>query len=122
MENTKDLVEETRFRKREDDPFGEWEHSPDGENILIFKSPSAWDAQARWAKKLVVKFKVSMREAYLLSYCVEIIGRSPEVEAYYEGLVESIGFNQAFKEARKLALELNKLGGHWSSRGYKRGT
>lgn len=115
------LVEETRFRNRkEEDPFGEWESSPDGENILVFKTPSAWDAQARWAKKITVKFKVSMKEAYLLSYCVEVIGRSPEVEAYYESLAETVGFSQAFKEARKLALELNKLGGHWSPRSYKR--
>ncbi len=120
MESVKDMVEETRFKERVEDPFGEWEHSPDGENILIFKVPSAWDAQARWAKRIKTKFGVSMKEAYLLSYCIEIVGRSPEVEAYYESLIESVGFDQAFKEARKLALELNKLGGHWSPRSYKR--
>lgn len=120
MEEIFDLVEETRFKSREEDPLGDWEHSPDGEHLLVFKAPSSWDAQARWAKKLVVKFKVSMREAYLLSYSVEIIGRSPEVETYYEGLIEAIGFSEAFKQARALALELNKLEGHWSPRKFKR--
>ncbi|MGB9811919.1 MAG: hypothetical protein ACPLSN_09505, partial [Dictyoglomus turgidum] len=47
-----ELESDSRFKERTEDPFGEWECSPDGENTLIEKMPSEWPVWARWAKRV----------------------------------------------------------------------
>lgn len=61
------LVEEIRFKSREQDPLGDYEHSPDGDNLLIWKDPSDWPIWARTAKRWSLKWRVEFREAFRVS-------------------------------------------------------
>lgn len=78
---------EERFLSREEDPIGDWEHSPDGENILVFKPPiGAMPRWARWAKRLVKKFGLPFRQAFrFASWAYQVQGGLPEdVKSYWE--------------------------------------
>lgn len=58
-------LEETRFKSREEDPLGDWEHSPDGSHLLGWKDPSKWPVWARVAKRWFLKWPtLGYREAF----------------------------------------------------------
>jgi hypothetical protein len=78
-------TEESRFLSREEDPMGEWESSPDGESLLIFKVPGV-PTWVRWAKRLVKKFSLNFREAFRFSsWAFQVQGELPEdVKSYWE--------------------------------------
>jgi len=82
--------EESRFKGRDEDPLGDYESSPDGENILIFKTPGV-PTWVRWAKRLVKKFSLNFREAFRFSsWAFQIQGNLPEdVKSYWEDKIIS---------------------------------
>lgn len=57
--------EEMRFKSREEDPLGDWEHSPDGSHVLGWKDPSKWPSWARVAKRWNMKWRVDYKKAFL---------------------------------------------------------
>jgi hypothetical protein len=84
------LPEESRFLSREEDPMGEWESSPDGESLLIFKVPGV-PTWVRWAKRLAKKFSLDFQEAFRFSsWAFQVQGELPEdVRSYWESRISS---------------------------------